>query len=105
MLFFLIAITAIVSGLIQLVAHLAVVMYFPQLDLVERYVLGTLGLLVPPSVYLALTGNADALLVLWACAGVSGLAVIGARKMGAKITEMRNKLDRLERYEQTEKES
>lgn len=103
MLFLLIAITALVAGLLQLVAHLAVVMYFPHLDMVPRYVLGTLGLLVPPSVYLALTGEGAAVLVFWACAGSSGLAVIGARKMGAKITEMRDKLDKLERYEQTEK--
>lgn len=108
MLFLQIVITGLFSGLLQLTAHLIVLMYCPKLDMVPRYIIGTLGLLLPPSVFLLLTGSADALLPIWMCAGASGVAVIGARVVGAKFTDLQNKLDELERYRvldgKTEKE-
>lgn len=97
MLFLQILITAIFSGLYQLTSHLIVLMYAPKLDLIPRYIIGTLGLLLPPSVFLALTGHADSLFVMWACAVSSGLAVIGARAIGAKINHLRDQLDELQR--------
>ena len=93
MLFLEIALTAFVSALLQLVFHLAVAMYFPHLGRINRYVLGTLGLLLPVSAYLALNGGADHLLVIWACAGASGIAVTGAYRIGDEITRHRNERD------------
>ena len=101
-------ITALFSGLYQLTAHLIVLMYAPKLDIIPRYIIGTLGLLLPPSVFLALTGHADSLIVMWACAVSSGAAVIGARTLGKKVTDLRDQLDELQRlralHGETEKE-
>lgn len=72
-------------------------MYFPALRAVPRYIIGTLGLLLPATVLLALWNEADAILLVWACTTVSGLAVMGARKIGAKLTDLRNQLDERER--------
>ncbi len=108
MLFLQIFITALFSGLYQLTVHLIVLMYAPKLDVIPRYIIGTLGLLLPPSIFPAMTGHADTLFVMWACAVSSGAAVIGARSIGAKIMDLRNQLDELQRlralHGETEKE-
>lgn len=91
-------ITALIAGLLQLTAHLFVLMYAPKLDLLPRYIIGTLGMLLPASVYLWLTGSSFTLLPIWMCVGASGLAVSSARVFGAKFINLQNDLDELERY-------
>jgi len=94
---FLILIAALFSGLLQLVTHLAVLMYHPGMRAVPRYVLGTLGLLLPPTILLAVWADAAAILLVWACATASGLAVMGARAIGEKLISHRDEKNELER--------
>jgi hypothetical protein len=84
--------SALISGLFQLVSHLVVRLYFPQLGLIPRYVIGTLCLLVPATV---VTGWAVAL-PFWLCAFVSGAAVAAGYWIGDKINAWRDAQNDLE---------
>ena len=84
---------AIVSGLLQLVSHLTVELYFPRLGKLPRYVIGTLCLMIPPSFAVGWVRA----LPFWFCVIASGLAVIGANWLGYEIREHQDKLAELER--------
>lgn len=96
---------AMFSGLIQLSVHLAVELYIPRLGKLPRYVLGTLGCLIPATV---LAGWQVAQ-VFWMCAIASGLAVVGANQARDAIRLHQDRLAELERlrmslHAETEKE-
>lgn len=76
----------LLSGLLQLVSHLATKLYAPRMPVIPRYVIGTLCLLIPPTMFYGLV---DAL-PFWACAVASGVAVIGATKAGEWIEHYRD---------------
>lgn len=84
--------SAFISGLLQLVSHLAVKLYFPQLPLIPRYVIGTVCLLLPPT----LAVGWDAAQIFWGCAFVSGIAVVCAYSIGDRINAWRDARDELE---------
>lgn len=97
MLFLDLLIIGFVSGLLQLVSHLAVLMYFPKTGRLPRYVMGTLGLLLPPTVWMLKQGHGFEVLALWVCAGFSGAAVLSAYQIGNAITSHQDKIDHYER--------
>lgn len=85
--------SALISGLLQLVSHLATKLYFPQLPLIPRYVIGTVCLLLPPT----LVAGWEAAQPFWLSAAASGLAVLVAYWAGDRINEARDRKDELER--------
>ena len=89
--------TALFSSLLMLAAHALTLLYWPKMDMVPRYVIGTLAMLVPPSVYLGLSGEFLALSVIWASVVMSGLTVIVAKKSRSKWEEFMDGRDALER--------
>jgi hypothetical protein len=100
-LFLTLFISLLFSALLQLVLHLATVMWFPQTKPIPRYTMGTVGILAPPSVAVVLAGSQgwDAVVHFWTCAVSSGIVVWTARRFGEKITEYRDKMNKLERLE------
>lgn len=97
--FLTLSVLALVSALFQLSVHFAVRLFFPSLGKLPRYALGTLGMLLPPSLAMALAGEWYWLFAVWACALSSGLCVIGAQNFGDRLTEHRDRMDKLERFE------
>src|SRR5690349_24553908 len=85
--------SALISGLLQLISHLAVRLYFPQLSLVPRYVIGTVCVLLPPTFVLGW----QAALPFWFCAVVSGICVALSYWTGDRINDWRDRQDALER--------
>ena len=51
---FLIVVASLFAGLLQLVSHLAVLMYQPKMQAIPRYVIGTVGMLMPVTVLLVI---------------------------------------------------
>jgi hypothetical protein len=100
-LFLTLFLSLLVSALLQLVSHLVTVMWFPHTKPIPRYVMGIIGVLTPPSVAVVLAGSQgwDVVLHFWTCAASSGLAVVGVRRFGERLTEHRDKMNALERYE------
>jgi len=100
MLFFEIVIPSLFSGLYQLACHLLVVMWFPQLKAVPRYVIGTLGVMMPPTVSVVVFDLSGwlAVLVFWLSVASSGLSVIGIRKFEHNYQKLLDDKNELERY-------
>jgi len=96
---FILALPALFSGMYQLACHLLVEMWFPHLPAVPRYILGTLGMAVPPTVAIVAVGLCGwmAVLVFWLSIGASGLAVLGIRHFGKRYSKLLDDLDDLER--------
>ena len=74
-------------------------MYQPKMQAIPRYVIGTVGMLMPVTVLLVIWKEADAILLIWCCAAASGLAVMGARSFGRKLTKLHDDQDKLRRLE------
>lgn len=97
MLFLPLFLVALIAALLQLVAHLFVERWHPRLKYIERYVIGTLCMLTPPTAAILLNGDWFSAALIWSGVGVSGVAVLIIRRYEQKSNELRDKLDELER--------
>lgn len=92
-----------IAILLQLVAHLFVERWLPKMKYVSRLTVGTLCMLIPPTVVLLLDKEWQSVLIIWCSASFSGLTIMIIRWYEAYLNDLRDKLDELDRLKSRER--